>query len=195
MSHTQLHAAEPRSPGSSFAFARRRKKADAVLSELIDGINKACANAAAQLPQRVFHLLQNAGPVIAGLPPAPTSDTYTRHVLYSDPNGRFTVIAIVWQPGQYSPVHAHYTWCAYQVMQGELTEQHYTWSTEANRAACLRTIAKPRGHGGAGHPGLEQIHRLGNAGAHLAVSLHVYGIDGGRVATHVNRLVPEACGA
>jgi predicted metal-dependent enzyme (double-stranded beta helix superfamily) len=186
-----LHGAPPRLPVSSLSCGLAEKP-DAALDELIDGINDACADAAPELPHRVFRLLQSARPVIAKLPSTPRGDTYTRHILHSDPGGRFTVVAIVWQPGQYSPVHAHYTWCAYQVMHGGLTEQHYKWNDKTNQAECLRTIAKPCGHGAAGHPGLEQIHRLGNAGARPAVSLHVYGIDSHRIATHVNRLVPDA---
>jgi hypothetical protein len=37
--------------------------------------------------------------------------------------------------------------------------------------------------------GLEQIHKLGNNGQRPAVSIHVYGLDGARVSTHVNRIV------
>src|SRR5215213_4776615 len=38
------------------------------------------------------------------------SGCYARHVLHSDAGGRFTILAIVWAPGQFSPPHAHHTW-------------------------------------------------------------------------------------
>jgi len=44
-------------------------------------------------------------------------------------------------------------------------------------------------------PGAHGIHRLGHGGdggSAPAVSLHVYGVPGGRIATHVNDLVPVA---
>ena len=40
--------------------------------------------------------------------------------------------------------------------------------------------------------GLEQIHRLGNAGGVPAISIHAYGVEGSRVGTHVNRLMDVA---
>src|SRR5581483_11651962 len=40
----------------------------------------------------------------------PQSKCYARHVLHSDAAGRFTIIAIVWDVGQFSAPHAHHTW-------------------------------------------------------------------------------------
>ena len=40
--------------------------------------------------------------------------------------------------------------------------------------------------------GLDQIHRLGNAGDVPAISIHAYGVEGSRVGTHVNRLMDVA---
>jgi len=42
----------------------------------------------------------------------------------------------------------------------------------------------------AGHTG---IHRLGNASDAPAISLHVYGVPGAQIATHVNDFVRVAC--
>ena len=35
---------------------------------------------------------------------------YTRNLLYADPEGRFTVMAVVWGPGRETPVHDHESW-------------------------------------------------------------------------------------
>ena len=43
---------------------------------------------------------------------------------------------------------------------------------------------------GTAAPGLHQIHRLGNAGPGVAVSLHIYGVDQADLCTGVNHLVP-----
>ena len=51
-----------------------------------------------------------------------STQSYTRHVLHADPLGRFTVVGLVWGSQQYSPIHAHYAWCAYRILAGELTE-------------------------------------------------------------------------
>lgn len=52
-------------------------------------------------------------------------DRYVRHLLHSDPAGGYAVVALVWRPGQMSPVHAHKAWCAFAVHEGVLTETYY----------------------------------------------------------------------
>lgn len=117
---------------------------------------------------------------------------YSRHVAYADPYGHFTIVYLVWPPQQFSPVHGHRTWCAYRVLQGELTETLYRWDEAAQCALPVREAARRPGDIVTAEAGLEQIHRLGNAGADLAVSLHVYGVDAQAIATGVNHLVRAA---
>jgi len=113
---------------------------------------------------------------------------YCRHVLHADPQGRYTAVALIWLPGQVTPVHAHYTWCVYQVLSGVLIEDRYDWVGGADGQARWReAVERPAGAGGYGHGGLEQVHRLRHHAGEPAISLHVYGIDVGRVASHVNR--------
>jgi predicted metal-dependent enzyme (double-stranded beta helix superfamily) len=117
---------------------------------------------------------------------------YSRHVAYADPYGHFTIVYLVWPPQQFSPVHGHRTWCAYRVLQGELTETLYRWDAGTQCAVPVREAARRPGDIVTAEAGLEQIHRLGNAGADLAVSLHVYGVDAQAIATGVNHLVRTA---
>jgi hypothetical protein len=56
----------------------------------------------------------------------------------------------------------------------------------------LRTIDRHAGYCTFAHAGLDQIHRLGNAGVRPAISLHIYGVGSGRIKTHVNRTVDVA---
>jgi len=56
----------------------------------------------------------------------------------------------------------------------------------------LTTVHRHVGYCTFGHAGLDQIHRLGNAGVRPAISLHIYGVDGDRIRTHVNRMVDVA---
>ncbi len=115
-------------------------------------------------------------------------DGYARHVLYSDPLSRFTILAIVWGAGQFSPAHAHHTWCAYAVYDGPLHETVYT-SDPSGLAKPVCTKVRNPGYSCFAGAGLEQIHRLGNAGTTPAISIHVYGVGRERVATHVNRVL------
>jgi predicted metal-dependent enzyme (double-stranded beta helix superfamily) len=114
---------------------------------------------------------------------------YRRHLLIADPQHRYAAAALVWQPAQVSPVHGHHTWCGYAVLDGALQETLYDWDDAAGCAAPVRTQAREAGAVSFVRAGLRAIHRLGNVGARPAVSLHVYGVAGEQIATHVNRLV------
>ena len=119
----------------------------------------------------------------------PERKCYARHVLYSDPFLRFTILAIVWGPGQFSPPHAHDTWCAYAVYDGPLHETCYALASSDTRAKAICTAVRNPGYSCFAGAGFDQIHRLGNAGTKPAISIHVYGVERERVATHVNRVL------
>jgi len=114
---------------------------------------------------------------------------YRRHLLIADPQGRYAAAALVWQPGQASPVHGHHTWCGYAVLHGVLQETQYSWDEATDCASALRTQLRPAGAVSYVRAGLSAIHRLANASSRPAISLHVYGVAGEQLATHVNRLV------
>jgi len=159
---------------------------------LASAIGDACAGPADEKAQRIMAALARAHADADLLTPAqrmPSSTCYARHVLHSDPAGRFTILSLVWLPGQFSPPHAHHTWCAYAVCDNVLTETEFSYDAATLKAAPIETVERPRGYCCYGEAGLDQIHRLGNAGVRPAISLHVYGVAAGRIGTHVNRLV------
>jgi predicted metal-dependent enzyme (double-stranded beta helix superfamily) len=121
-------------------------------------------------------------------------DCYRRHLLAADPLGRYAVAALVWQAGQASPVHGHHTWCAYTVIEGTLSETLFAWDPDSNRAVQTRRHERLPGAVSFVGAGRGAIHQLGNASAsgQPAVSLHVYGVPGARISTHVNDLVTVA---
>jgi len=123
---------------------------------------------------------------------AGSDESYTRHVLYAHPRGLCTVAALVWRPGQVTPVHGHYTWCSYMVLEGSMLEEHFAWDREKKGVTKTGQIVRRAGAAVASHAGLEQIHRLRNAADETAISIHVYGVDAERIATHVNRIVQRA---
>lgn len=112
---------------------------------------------------------------------------YARHLLHADPAGRFSVLSIVWSPGQKSPVHGHHTWCAVGVFKGEIEESFFD---KANgQAAPVQRHNAMRGVGsvtyadaGAG------IHRIANRADEVAVTIHVYGVGADRVTSGINRV-------
>lgn len=121
-------------------------------------------------------------------------DCYRRHLLFADPLGRYAVAALVWQDGQMSPVHGHHTWCAYTVIEGTLSETLFAWDANTHRAIQTRRHERACGAVSVVGAGRGAIHRLGNASAtgQIAVSIHVYGVAGAQISTHVNDLVLAA---
>jgi predicted metal-dependent enzyme (double-stranded beta helix superfamily) len=165
------------------------------VAELAADIGAACEGAPALMERLIIAALGRATcdpDLVAPTQRMPSADCYARHVIHSDPAGRFTILSLVWMPGQFSPPHAHQTWCAYAVRDNTLTETEYAFDHATMKAMPLRTVERRAGYCSFGHAGLDQIHRLGNAGVLPAISLHIYGVESGRVGTHVNRKVDVA---
>jgi len=182
------------------AQAQRRLSSDpAPLGPVVGGvgalvaeIGAACFDPSAIEAKRIQVALQRAvaTPGLLGIEHrASRTDCYARHVIYADPSGRFTILAIVWGAGQFSAPHAHHTWCAYGVYENALEETIFTWNAATSTAHPLRTEARHPGYSCYAGAGLDQIHRLGNPGAKPAISIHVYGVERDRIGTHVNWMV------
>ena len=176
---------------------RRRRETQPAgrLGALVREIALACDGPATRMGERVKAALTAAAadPALVAARQCPAQvEYYARHILYGDPDGRFTVLALVWGPGQFSPPHAHHAWCAYAVRSGTLTETLYTFDGTAEAARPLRVAERAAGYACFAQAGLDQIHRLGNAGAEPAMSIHVYGVAHERIATGVNRMVEVA---
>jgi predicted metal-dependent enzyme (double-stranded beta helix superfamily) len=117
--------------------------------------------------------------------PCPCSpDRYVRHLLHAAPD--HTILALVWHPGQMSPVHGHQSWCALGIHRGSLTETQFTIGTEGpvpRRCAQLEI-------GDISHapPETGAIHRLANLGTETAISIHVYGARYDGIGHEVNKI-------
>lgn len=114
------------------------------------------------------------------------AETYVRHLLHEDAEEGWAVAALVWRPGQMSPVHAHNAWCAVGVHRGILTETFY----EAGEppVPCGIALRRP-GEITFGPARADAIHRLANLGTETAVSIHAYGLPYGRFCTDLNRIL------
>src|SRR3954468_5263499 len=109
----------------------------------------------------------------------PGVDTYRQHLLHVSPTRRMSVVALVWLPGQYTPIHDHVSWCVVGVLRGVEREIRYRLVSAGGREHL-----EPAGSGlaGRGHvealvPPAEDIHAVTAAGTDMAVSIHVYGAD------------------
>lgn len=77
------------------------------------------------------------------------------------------------------------------VIEGALSETLYTWDAETHRTVEMRSHPREAGAVSYVDAGRGAIHRLGNP-AHArtrAVSIHIYGVAGSQIATHVNDLL------
>jgi 3-mercaptopropionate dioxygenase len=111
---------------------------------------------------------------------------FRSHVLHSEPDGTFSIVALVWRPGQMTPIHDHVTWCVFGVIQGVEYEEFFTLD-ETND--CLLEAGKSANWvddvSGFAPPG--DIHRVRNVGSRVAISIHVYGTDVARIGSSVRR--------
>ena len=122
-------------------------------------------------------------------------DRYARHLMHRDPAGRYTMIAMVWGPGQGTPLHDHAgIWCVECVYQGQLNVTSYSVrggdpDTGIVQFETELQITAGVGEAGALIPPFEH-HVLQNADATPSVTIHVYGGE----MTHCHVFVPVANG-
>ena len=118
----------------------------------------------------------------------PDPAEYRQHILHVDDRGRFSVVALVWLPGQRTPIHDHVSWCVVGVHLGGEQETRYELTRAAGRPALRRRGQwfNPPGSVMALQPPGD-IHRVANAGQGTAISIHVYGADIGRLGSSIRR--------
>jgi predicted metal-dependent enzyme (double-stranded beta helix superfamily) len=116
-------------------------------------------------------------------------ERYTQHILYVDPEGAFSIVALVWLPGQRTPIHDHVAWCVVGVHTGREEERLYRLVGDGNPDAHL----VPAGHsvnaqGSTSYfvpPG--DIHEVWNPSDRKVISIHVYGADVSVLGSSVRR--------
>jgi 3-mercaptopropionate dioxygenase len=111
---------------------------------------------------------------------------YRTHVLHAEPDGTFSIVALVWRPGQVTPIHDHVTWCVFGVIQGVEYEELYTLDDRRESLVEAGRSANWAGDvNGFAPPG--DIHRVRNVGGSVAISIHIYGTDVSRIGSSVRR--------
>jgi predicted metal-dependent enzyme (double-stranded beta helix superfamily) len=119
----------------------------------------------------------------------PGVDTYRQHLLHVSPTRRLSVVALVWLPGQHTPIHDHVSWCVVGVYRGIEQETRYRLVEAGARQSLLPVgdvLARP-GHVEALVPPAEDIHSVTAAGTEMAVSIHVYGADIEKLGSSIHR--------
>jgi predicted metal-dependent enzyme (double-stranded beta helix superfamily) len=108
-------------------------------------------------------------------------DRTAGHVLHAEPDGTFSILGLVWRPGQTTRIHDHITWCVVGVLAG--TEHEELFDEALNLTG--ERDNRPGEVSGFAPPG--DIHRIRNHSSETAVSLHIYGTDITRVGSSARR--------
>ncbi|MEK7330217.1 MAG: cysteine dioxygenase family protein [Candidatus Eisenbacteria bacterium] len=162
------------------AMTARPAKVDELIRRLDQAVatadlHRLCSNVKRVLAEVVSSGEQFVDPAL--LKPAP--DRYARRLLHKDPAGRYSVVVMVWDQGQGTPLHDHAgVWCVECVYRGRIRVTSFDLEGDA---AAERPQFTPEsvvfaGVGEAGHliPPFE-YHTIENPDATPSVTIHVYG--------------------
>jgi 3-mercaptopropionate dioxygenase len=156
------------------------------LRPLVDGIRTAVERRAdwAETARLVADELRRHLPTLDVLTAAQrlgSPDDYCGHVLYVEPDGSFSIVALVWRPGQTTRIHDHTTWCVFGVIEGVEHEELFD--------AELNPVGRSENHVGdvSGFAPPGDIHRVCNTGETTAISVHIYGTDVARIGSSARR--------
>lgn len=130
----------------------------------------------------MLELIDRAGTLLEPQHYLSDSNHYARNLVYDAPDGSLSLYALVWLPGQWTPVHDHGSWGVVGVLEGVLEERNYVCllpdagADEGIRLARGGVILLGRGAVTSFVPNPDHIHVTGvPPGRPTAVSLHLYG--------------------
>jgi len=112
------------------------------------------------------------------LQPAP--ERYARRLMHRDPHDRYTVLVMVWDRGQGTPLHDHAgTWCVECVYRGRIRVTSFSVHGGDPETGIVQfqqeqVITAGIGEAGALIPPFE-YHKIQNPDEAPAVTIHVYG--------------------
>ncbi len=165
---------------------------------LVDKIDKGLrkgGNPAIEVAKSIKAMVRHLEPssLAVGIEAAASEAGHAQHCLHLDPDGRFSVILLVWKVGQFTPIHSHGAWGVVSVLEG--TEQETIYSGRGPAEELEIEEAGVRAY----VPGQvmffnppDDIHRVENVGKSLAMSLHVYGCDYREKPTSILRCFDDA---
>jgi predicted metal-dependent enzyme (double-stranded beta helix superfamily) len=82
----------------------------------------------------MLDLIEHAGAFLEPQHFRSSSAGYTRNLIYEAPDHSLSLYALVWLPGQWTPVHDHGSWGVVGVVEGVLEERSYVSLSPDRRA-------------------------------------------------------------
>ncbi|WP_043627082.1 cysteine dioxygenase family protein [Nonomuraea candida] len=158
------------------------------LDVLVSGVSRIVARRldARTTAHAVAGLLRDNLPGLDLLTPAERAgspDRYASHVLHAE--GGFSIVGVVWRPGQDTAIHDHVSWCTFGILSGIEYETLYRDMGD-HLVEIGRAENRPGEVSGFAPPG--DIHMVRNTSAETGVSVHVYGADVSRLGSSVRRV-------
>jgi 3-mercaptopropionate dioxygenase len=153
------------------------------LIETTDEVPAVAAGVAAELA-----VLLRADEILEERHRVPDPEKYRQHIVYVDPAGRFSVVALVWLPGQETPIHDHLYWCVVGLVEGQEEEIRYEFDTAGDILIESQTTWSRPGDVCWLVPPGDDLHKVRNSCPVLAISLHVYGANIAELGSSVNRV-------
>ena len=157
------------------------------LSPLVAGIRTAVESHAdwAETAQLVADQLRRHLPtpdVLTAEQRLGSPDGYRGHTLHVEPDGSFSIVALVWRPGQLTRIHDHVTWCVVRChpgcrARGAVRRRPATWSAAATTTSATSAASRRRATSTACTTPLTTT----------AISIHVYGTDVTRIGSSARR--------
>jgi predicted metal-dependent enzyme (double-stranded beta helix superfamily) len=162
-------------------------------TELIADIRTALAPARGELEStqavmRALHPHLTHADLLLPAQRASAPDGYQQHVLHVEPDGSFSVVSLVWLPGQCTPIHDHVSWCVVGIHRGTEEEIQYRLESASGRDHLMPQTISLSHRGtvcGLTPPG--DIHAVRNATNTTTISIHVYGADISKLGTSIRR--------
>ncbi|KUJ64996.1 cysteine dioxygenase [Streptomyces albus subsp. albus] len=175
---------------TAFTAARTTARFDALVREVREAVDRGLP------PDLTAYLVGERLAPHLGTPDLLTEEQqvgdperYRQHILHAEHDGSFSIVALVWLPGQRTTIHDHVSWCVAGVHQGQESEDRYRLVSDgtSSRLIPTETVVNPQGSVcGFAPPG--DIHRVFNACDGTAISLHIYGADIARLGSSVRRV-------
>lgn len=106
-------------------------------------------------------------------------DRYARRLLHRAADGSYSVMIMVWSPGQGTPIHDHAgKWCVECVLRGQIAITHYDPVGDPSTDQAPRFIEGRTTTGHVGDVGIlvppNEYHRIRNSCDETAATMHVY---------------------
>ena len=110
----------------------------------------------------------------------PGDQKYSRHLVHADPDDRYSLLALIWRPGQGTPIHDHPSWGVLGVVSGRMKFVNYGEQVVDGQRCLMpiETFIGSAGSVGTVFPPHVDVHRMANADRdEIAISLHCYGCE------------------